>query len=148
MCVHACHSCHRKSPDQSTPAEEDFSFVEQPSKDFFSPVTFDLLFQPHLTACCGKHLSHEVVTILQREGMPCPMCQEPNLNTVLNKHFLRQVSELRVFCHHEDRGCKWQGELPSLGRHLQSCSYSDISRYTLHIKLLTCTVIIYYYLLI
>ena len=39
--------------------EEDYPFVEQPSDDFFCPVTFSLLLQPHLTSCCGKHLSQE-----------------------------------------------------------------------------------------
>ena len=70
------------------------------------------------------------------------MCKEPNLNTVLNKHFLRQVNELRVFCLYKNSGCKWQGKLSNLVHHYQSCSYSDLSRYTLHIKLLICTVII------
>ena len=111
----------RKSSDQPTPAEEDFPFVEQPSEDFFCPVTRDLLLQPHLTGCCGKHLSQEAATRIQREGGACPLCNEPCLNTMLNKRFLRQVNELRVFCRHEDRGCGWQGELSDLERHVQSC---------------------------
>ena len=102
--------------------EQEYHFVEQPSEDFFCPVTLDLLLQPHLTPCCGKHLSQEAATRIEGEGGSCPMCKESHLNTVLDKRFRRQVNELRVFCHHEDRGCGWQGELSDLKRHVQSCS--------------------------
>ena len=44
---------------------------------------------------------------------------------MLNKHFQRQVNALHVFCHHEDRGCGWQGELSALERHIQSCPMAD-----------------------
>ena len=40
---------------------------------------------------------------------------------MIDKNFLRQVNELRVFCRHEDRGCGWQGKLSGLERHVQSC---------------------------
>ena len=101
--------------------EQEFHFVEEPSKDFFCPVTFGLLLQPHLTSCCGKHLSQEAATRIQGEGGACPMCKKPHLTTMLNKHFLRQVNELHVFCHLKDRGCRWKGELSDLQRHIKSC---------------------------
>ena len=101
--------------------EQEYHFVEQPSENFFCPVTFDLLLQPHLTECCGKHLSQEAATRIQRAGGACPLCKEPQLNTMLDKHVRRQINELRVFCLHEDRGCRWQGGLSDLERHAQSC---------------------------
>ena len=111
----------RKSSDQPQPPERDFSFVERPSEDFFCPVTYGLVLQPHLTACCGKHLSQDAATRIQGGGGACPLCNEPHLNTMLDKRFRRQVNELRMFCCHEDRGCRWQGELSDLERHVQSC---------------------------
>ena len=105
--------------------EQEYFFVEEPSKDFFCPVTYGLLLQPHLTECCGKHLSQKAVTRIQKEGRACPMCKTAPLNTMFNKHFLRQVNELRVFCHHEDRRCGWQGELSDSKRHIQSCPMSN-----------------------
>ena len=98
----------RESSDQ--PLEEEYPFVERPSEEFFCPITCALLLQPHLTGCCGKHLSQEAATKIQGEGGACPLCKEPHLSTFFNKHFLRQVNELRVLCHHENRGCGWQGE--------------------------------------
>ena len=74
------------------PTSEDYPFVEAPSEEFYCPVTFGLLLEPHFTFCCGKHLSQEAATRIQREGEACPLCNAPNLSTVLNKHFQRQVS--------------------------------------------------------
>jgi hypothetical protein len=90
-------------------AEEDYPFVEQPSDDFFCPVTTGVLLQPHLTSCCGNHISEEAASRIQREGGACPLCKKKDWSTMFSKHFQRQVNSLRVFCRHEDRGCGWQG---------------------------------------
>ena len=100
--------------------EQEYSFVEQPSEDLFCPVTTGLLLQPHLTECCGKHLSQEAATRAQGAGL-CPLCNTAGFSTMLNGYFLRQVNKLHVFCRYEDRGCGWQGELSDLDRHTRSC---------------------------
>ena len=112
-----------KSSDQ----EEEFPFVEQPSEDFFCPVTCDLLLHPHLTACCGKHLSQEAATRIQGNGGACPMCKEPHLKTMLDKRFLRQVNELRVFCRHEDRGVWVAGRVVSFQMSCSILSHENCS---------------------
>ena len=113
-------------------SDEEYPFVEQPASDFFCPVMMNLLFQPHLTTCCGMHLSRVAATKIQGA---CPLCKAPHLNTVLNKHFQRQVNALDVFCHHEDRGCGWQGELSDLKRHVKSCPMKDAPLMTDLLKL-------------
>ena len=117
---------HSRRAAKQLSQEVEYRFVEQPSDDFFCPVTFGLLLQPHLTSCCGKHLSQEAATRIQGEGKPCPLCKRPCWTAMLSKHFQRQVNELRVFCCHEDRGCGWQGELADLERHIQSCPMREI----------------------
>ena len=62
--------------------QKEFDFVERPSEDFFCPVTFELLLNPHQTTCCGNHLSEKAVRRLQRDGKPCPMCKESELSTM------------------------------------------------------------------
>ena len=105
----------------SLPATEgEYDFVEKPSEDFYCPVTFDLLREPFLTACCGNHLSQEAVTRLQ--GQPCPMCKERNLSTVPDKYFKRRINEFKVHCPNKSLGCEWVGELGSLDRHLSQNS--------------------------
>ena len=116
-------------------SDEDYPFVEQPSSDFFCPVMMNLLVQPHLTTCCGMHLSRVAATRIQGERGACPLCKTPHLKTVLNKHFQRQVNALDVFCRHEDRGCGWQGELSDLKRHVKSCPMKDASLMTDLLKL-------------
>ena len=114
-------SSERRAVSQMASTEQEYHFVKQLSEDFLCPVTLDLMLQPHQTNCCGKHLSQEAATKIQGEGGACPLCKEPQLNTVLDKWFRRQVNELHVFCCHEDRGCGWQGELSNLEHHVQSC---------------------------
>ena len=105
-------------------AEEEYLFAEQPPDDFYCPVLKDLLLQPLLTSCCGQHLSLLAATRIQREGWPCPLCKAHSWNTMLNKHFQRQINALRVFCCHKDKGCVWQGELTDIFLHIVSCRYS------------------------
>ena len=85
----------------------------------------DLLLQPHLTSCCGNHLSQEAVTRIQREGLACPVCKEQSWNTMLNKRFQREVNSLHVLCHYVDRGCGWQGKLAAFHDHVESCPMKD-----------------------
>jgi len=101
--------------------EQEYDFVEDLPQDFFCPVTFELLRDPQLTTCCGHILSRRVVTKLQREGKPCPMCKDPSFPSVPNKHFKRKVEELKVRCFHKRNGCKWEGQLGNLDQHSKSC---------------------------
>ena len=118
----------RAKPYVSSPkpsSMEDYLFFEQPSYEFFCPVTFSLLLRPHLTSCCGNHLSQEAATRIQGVGGTCPLCKATHWYTTYNKHFRRQVKSLRVFCRHKDRGCGWQGELRNLHSHIPCCPKSD-----------------------
>ena len=106
--------------EEELATQEDYDFIEKPSEDFYCPVTFDLLQEPFLTACCGFHLSQEAVTRLQ--GQPCPVCKERNLNTMPDKYFKRRINEFEVRCPNKSLGCEWVGELGSLDRHLSQNS--------------------------
>lgn len=105
---------------------KDLQFIEIPTEDFFCPVTFELLQQPQLTLCCGNHLSADAVTRVQASDLPCPLCGTSPWNTVLDKHFQREVVALGVYCHHQDRGCVWQGELSALDTHAESCPMRNV----------------------
>ena len=101
---------------------EEFDFVEEPSRDFFCPVTLDLLREPHQTLCCGNHISPEAITTLQESGKPCPLCKKAGLKTLPDQFFKRQVNALKVRCLHKSAGCPWVGELGGLERHLSAGS--------------------------
>ena len=101
--------------------QRDYDFVEQPSQDFFCPVTLELLLEPQLTSCCGHHLSLEASSRLQREGKMCPLCSETGWSMMLDKIHLRKVHELRVRCPHRGSGCEWVGEVNGVERHAGCC---------------------------
>ena len=101
--------------------EQEYDFIEDLPQEFFCPVTFELLRDPQLTTCCGHLLSRRVVTKLQQEGKPCPMCKDPSFPSVPNKHFKRKVDELKVRCPHKRNECKWEGQLGNFAQHSKSC---------------------------
>ena len=101
--------------------QRDYDFVEQPSQDFFCPVTLELLLEPQLTSCCGHHLSLEASSRLQGEGKACPLCNETGWSMMLDKFHRRRVHELRVRCPHSGSGCDWVGEVNSVERHAGCC---------------------------
>ncbi|CAI8012767.1 hypothetical protein GBAR_LOCUS8159, partial [Geodia barretti] len=104
---------------------EDYLFVEQPSDDLFCPVLKCFLLHPHLTSCCGKHLSQKAVADIRGKGGACPVCKTQSWSTMLDKHFQRQVNSQRICCRHDDRGCGWQGELAAFHHHVKSCPMKD-----------------------
>ena len=105
--------------------EMEYQFIQPPSKDFFCPVTFGLLLQPHQTTCCGHHLSDEAAARIQRAGGACPMCKNQSLATTPDIYFRRQVHALYVFCRHKERGCGWEGELSALEHHVDACPWKN-----------------------
>ena len=100
----------------------EIEFVEKPSEEVFCPILQIPLLKPHLTTCCGQHISETSAERIKPEGKACPLCNNPEWDTVLNKHFQRTVCELQVYCPHRRGGCGWKGELRSLSSHEQSCS--------------------------
>ena len=110
---------------------QEYKFVEDPSPDFHCPVTFELLVDPHQTTCCGNHISSGAATKLKIEGKACPVCKEPDFNTMSDKHYQRRVLDLGVQCPHDC--CSWVGEIRDHDKHLKmcpkrswSCQYCDI----------------------
>ena len=101
--------------------QEEFDFVGQPSEDFFCPVTFELLLNPHQTTCCGHHLSEKAVNRLQREGKPCPMCKESKLVTMPDKFFKRKASAVLIRCPYKESECEWVGEVGRAKQHIAAC---------------------------
>ena len=103
------------------PRQQEYDFLEEPPPEYFCPVTFGVLHDPKQTECCGHHLSGSVVTRLQREGKPCPLCNDPNFTVISDKYFKRKMGELKVRCSYKRNGCTWEGELGNLDQHSKSC---------------------------
>ena len=108
-------------PAEPRPATPDYDFVEQPSQDFFCPVTMELVMEPQQTSCCGNHVSPEASARLQIEGKTCPMCNEQQWTAALDKYHRRRVRAIRVRCPHKRSGCNWEGDVGGVERHAASC---------------------------
>ena len=113
-----------RAPVEQLPDTNDFAdydFMEKPSRDFFCPVTLELLIEPLQTTCCGNHLSKAAASKLHHDGKPCPMCKHPQFNTVEDKYMQRKVNSLRIRCPYSKSGCGWEGEMKTHTVHLKSC---------------------------
>ena len=118
---HECTIIYR-APSSADDEEETYHFVEEPSRDYFCPILDELLLEPHLTECCGQHLSERAVEQLKRRIRPCPMCAMP-LVTIKDIHFRRKVRELPVFCPNKNKGCQWVAEVSAVKEHMEVCPW-------------------------
>ena len=84
--------------------------------------------EPHLLSCCGAHFCHECITAIKEEGKPCPLCQEKDFSTMLNKSRQREMLDLDVACSFKRDGCPWEGKLRDLEPHTEEkCEYLIVS---------------------
>ena len=73
---------------------------------------------------------------MQRDGKPCPLCNQLKFTTFLHKKLVREVNALVVRCPQKEQGCEWEGELGQLQGHLnpgagvspsEGCAYVLVS---------------------
>ena len=96
--------------------------MKEPSREFYCPVTFGLLVQPHRTSCCKKQpLSELAVVRIKEERGKCPLCRASQWETEIDEEFQHKVQALGVFCAHVDRGCQWKGMVQEFDTHIASC---------------------------
>ena len=100
------------------------------SDDLKCPLCLDLLKEPTLTSCCGKHFCQECIDNVKAATHVCPLCNEKGFNTFLDKQKQRTVNALKVYCRMRVRGCEWEGELGKLDRHLDvhggDCQFVEV----------------------
>ena len=96
----------------------DCKFVTHPPKSLECPVCLLTLRDPHVISCCGNEFCQVCIQRVQRDGKPCPLCNEANFTTFLHKKLVREVNALMIYCPHKELGCEWKGELGRLQQHL------------------------------
>ena len=94
-------------------------FVDPPSKEYICPICLDVIQEPYLTTCCGNHFCQTCIQEVEKTKNPrCPLCNETPFKSFINKHFLRQLNQLKVYCSNKAKGCEWIGEYGKVGEHL------------------------------
>ena len=96
----------------------DNEFVSPPPKSLECPVCLLTLGDPHVISCCGNEFCQLCIERVQRDGNPCPLCNELKFTTFLHKKLVREVNALVVRCPQKEQGCEWEGELGQLQDHL------------------------------
>ena len=97
-------------------------FVEPPPKQLQSecPICLQILLEPYIVDCCGYSFCAACIERVDKDGKPCPHCNQPGYTILVNKGFKRTLNEFRVYCSHRLSGCEWEGELGKLDEHLNS----------------------------
>ena len=104
----------------------DYEFLEEPAEDVNCSICLSVLRDPHLTSCCGNHFCQSCITRIKDDGNPCPLCQERNFTTMLNKSISRKIRELTIHCPNKTEGCQWTGIIRDVESHLDGengCGY-------------------------
>ena len=96
----------------------DYEFIDPPQNSLECSICLLTLRDPHVISCCGNHFCHTCIGRIQGDGKPCPLCNEPNFNTLLHKGVKREVNALMIHCRWRHLGCDWEGELGQLEEHL------------------------------
>ena len=98
----------------------DYDFVSPPPKSLECPICLLTLRDPHVISCCGNEFCQACIERVQKDGKPCPLCNEQKFSTMLHKKLVREVNALVVCCPQKNQGCDWEGELGQLHNHLNS----------------------------
>ncbi len=107
----------------------DYQFLLSPDdlQDITCPICQLVLCEPFLTTCCGMHFCKNCVTPLLHRRNPCPMCNNTNLQGIIDRRTERRINSLPVHCTKSSMGCTWTGSLTDLHNHLSpstgTCGY-------------------------
>ena len=111
----------------------DYEFVHTPSDTLICQVCHCPSREPHLSACCGHIFCKSCLEAAKRVTSvtsACPMCRNEEFVTMPNKQADRIIRSLLVYCSNKRKGCKWQGEVNAITRHLSNsdcCQFHEVN---------------------
>ena len=110
--------------------EIDFVLVEPLVDDYKCPLCLDVLKEPQLSTCCGRHFCNECIQKVFRIKKPCPLCNSEDFTVVLDKNVKRKILDLKVNCSNKQHGCDWVGEMRAFEKHIDpqkgQCKYRHL----------------------
>ena len=117
----------------------DYEFVDKPLDIFVCKICHLPSRDPHLSICCG-HIFCKLCLDNAKKVIAthyyynvhnlCPMCRTEEFATVPNKQIYREVRSLQIFCTNKVKGCMWQGEVSTIGSHLEhsdGCQFETVN---------------------
>ncbi len=108
----------------------DWNFVDPPSNNLMCSACNNVLKEPTLIGCCGKHYCHWCLKNQSDNSYPyCHYCERQCFPAILDKKKWLKIIELDVTCPFFNRGCLWTGELHTRAAHIDpmagNCQYID-----------------------
>ncbi len=97
---------------------EEYDFVDRLPDEYTCSVCLDVLREPHLTTCCGRHFCKRCIERVLNYGKPCPLCKHPGFVAVIDKSVERRILAMKVRCPFTALGCDWVGEMRRQPDHL------------------------------
>ncbi len=114
MAVHPSAS----EPEVEAMQEYEYDFVDPLPDEYTCSVCLDVLREPHLTTCCGRHFCKGCILRVQEYGKPCPLCNQHEFLAVIDKSVERRILAMKVRCPFRALGCNWVGEMRHQPDHL------------------------------
>ena len=120
-----------KLATQRVPDTDDaVELVDPLAKEFECPLCLQILQEPSLTSCCGRHFCRACIDRVLKDGKPCPLCKEEGVYVMHDKSVERKIRSLEVHCRMRLHGCEWVGELRRLDAHLDKargdCGFVEV----------------------
>ena len=109
----------------------DYKFVKNVRDDFICHICRQVFRDPHLTGCCGQRfcyscLDHSVRAFNKKR---CPHCRAEGEDFCHQRDLdmKRKIASLDVYCRQWEDGCKWVGQVKSIGEHDEVCGYVKLT---------------------
>ena len=106
---------------ESDVAARNFIFVMPMPKEVQTEcsICLNMLDEPYIVECCGYRFCRKCIVTVTLSRQPCPLCKSRSFQKLPDKQLQRLLNQRDIHCLLKDDGCKWQGEISQLSKHLQ-----------------------------
>ncbi len=95
-----------------------YEFVGKIPEELICRLCSKVLHDPRQVVCCGAHYCQSCIEKQINQNYTCPSCKTASFNHFRDVHFEQRVNNLKIYCPHHKKGCKWMGEMNGVRSHL------------------------------
>ena len=110
----------------------DYKFVDTPHDRYICKICHLPSRDPYLSVCCGHVFCKSCLDNVKKASAitnACPVCRDEEFVTFPNRQGDREIRSLHMYCTNKEKGCKWQGELNDINKHLgnsDGCYFEEV----------------------
>ena len=107
----------------------EYVFAEKPEEWLECLICRELVYEPHLSSCCGHTLCLRCATKWKERSNSCVNCRREPFEFQKDPRAERLVAGLEVSCVNSQYGCKWKGSLSRVESHLETmCNFGYLNK--------------------